>query len=137
MEVPVLTPRAPRTGVRRGMMVCAIIAIALLSAAATALAGADHWFSGTLVQGYGFASTEAHSISYIEATGNHNGFCVAKDTGTTGYASATKTTAGTRACSSSGGFAARVENSACCYHGWVDNSTGSDIIFDASTHYSY
>lgn len=118
-------------------MVCAVMVVALLSAAATALAGSDHWFSGTLVQGYGFASTEAHSISYIEATGNHNGFCVAKDTGTTGYASATKTTAGSRTCSSSGGFAARVENSACCYHGWVDNSTGSSIIFDSSTHYSY
>jgi hypothetical protein len=118
-------------------MVCAVIAVALFSAVATAMAGADHWFSGTLVQGYGYASTEAHSISYIEATGNHNGFCVAKDTGTTGYASATKTTAGTRACSTSGGFAARVENSACCYHGWVDNSTSNDIIFDVSTHYSY
>jgi hypothetical protein len=137
MEVLVSASRAPRTRVRRGMMVCAVIAVALLSAAATALAGADHWFSGTLVQGYGYASTDAHSINYIEATGNHNGFCVAKDTGTTGYASATKTTAGTRACSTSGGFAARVENSVCCYHGWVDNSTGSDIIFDASTHYSY
>ena len=137
MEVLVSASRAPRTGVRRAMMVCAVIAVALLSTVATALAGADHWFSGTLVQGYGFASTEAHSISYIEATGDHNGFCVAKDTGTTGYASATKTTAGSRTCSSSGGFAARVENSACCYHGWVDNSTGGAIIFDTSTHYSY
>jgi hypothetical protein len=137
MEVLVSTSRTPRTGVRRGMMVCAVIVVALFSAAATALAGADHWFSGTLVHGYGYASTEAHSISYIEATGDHNGFCVAKDTGTTGYASATKTTAGSRTCSSSGGFAARVENSACCYHGWVDNSTGNDIIFDVSTHYSY
>ena len=137
MEVSVSASRAPRTGARRGMMVCAVMVIALLSTAAVALAGSDHWFSGTLVQGYGFASTEAHSISYIEATGNHNGFCVAKDTGTTGYASATKTTAGSRTCSSSGGFAARVENSACCYHGWVDNSTASSIIFDTSTHYSY
>jgi len=137
MEVLVSTSRAPRTGVRRPMMVCAVMVVALLGAAATALAGADHWFSGTLVQGYGYASTDAHSINYIEATGDHNGFCVAKDTGTTGYASATKTTAGSRTCSSSGGFAARVENSACCYHGWVDNSTAGAIIFNASTHYSY
>jgi hypothetical protein len=137
MEVLVSASRTPRTGVRRAMMVCAVIAVALLSAVATALAGADHWFSGTLVQGYGYASTEAHSISYIEATGNHNGFCVAKDTGTAGYASATKSTAGSRTCSSSGGFAASTENAACCYHGWVDNSTSNDIIFDTSTHYSY
>lgn len=137
MEVLVSTSRAPRTGVRRGMMVCAVMAIALLSTAAAALAGSDHWFSGTLVQGYGYASTAAHSIVYIEATGNQNGFCVAKDTGTAGYASATKTTAGSRTCSSSGGFAARVENGNCCFHGWVDNSTGNSIIFDSSTHYSY
>lgn len=137
MEVLVSTSRAPRTGVRRGITFCAVTAVALLSAAATALAGSDHWFSGTLVQGYGYASTAAHSISYIEATGNHNGFCVAKDTGTAGYASATKTTAGSRTCSSSGGFAARVENGNCCYHGWVDNSTSNNIIFDSSTHYSY
>ena len=38
--------------------------VVLLGAAATALATADHWFSGTLVQGYGYASTAAHSISY-------------------------------------------------------------------------
>jgi hypothetical protein len=123
--------------VRRGMMACAVMAVVLLSTAAVAPAGSDHWFSGTLVQGYGYASTAAHSIVYIEATGNHNGFCVAKDTGTAGYASATKTTAGSRTCSSSGGFAARVENGNCCFHGWVDNSTSNNIIFDASTHYSY
>jgi len=137
MGVPVSTSRTPRTGVRRVMMVCAVIAVALLSAVATALAGSDHWFSGTLVQGYGYASTEAHSINYIEATGNHNGFCVAKDTGLAGYDSASRTTAGARSCSSSGGFAARSENGACCYHGWVDNGTSNDIVFDTSTHYSY
>jgi hypothetical protein len=123
--------------VRRATMACAVMAAALLSTAAVAMAGSDHWFSGTLVQGYGYASTAAHSIVYIEATGNHNGFCVAKDTGTAGYASATKTTAGSRTCSSSGGFAARVENGNCCFHGWVDNSTSNNIIFDSSTHYSY
>jgi hypothetical protein len=137
MEVPVSASRAPRTGVRRGTMVCAVIAVALLSAAATALATPDHWFSGTLVQGFGYASTNAHSITYIEATGNHNGFCIAKDTGTAGYASATKTTAGPRSCASSGGFTFRNEDGSCCYHGWVDNSTSNDIIFDTSTHYDY
>ena len=137
MEVPVSASRAPRTGVRRAMMVCALIAVVLISTAATALATTDHWFSGTLVQTFGYASTDAHSIVYIEATGNHNGFCIAKDTGTAGYASATKTTAGLRTCASSGGFAASTESGACCYHGWVDNSTSNDIIFDASTHYTY
>jgi hypothetical protein len=137
MEVPVSTSRAPRTGVWRGMMVCAVVTVVLLGTATTALASTDHFFSGTLAQGFGFASTGAHSISYIEATGNHNGFCVAKDTGTTGYASATKSVAGTRTCASSGGFASRVENSACCYHGWVDNSTGVDIVISPSAFYTY
>ena len=137
MGVSVSASRTQRTWVRRGMMVCAVIAVALASATAAALAGSDHWFSGTLVIGYGYASTEAHSMTYIEATGDHNGFCVAKDTGTAGYASATKTTAGSRTCSASGGFASRSENGACCYHGWLDNNTGNNIVFDSSTHYSY
>jgi hypothetical protein len=137
MGVSFSPSRTPRTGVRRGLMVCAVLAVALLSVTATALATADHWFSGTLVQGYGYASIGAHSIVYVEATGNHNGFCVAKDTGTAGYASATKTTAGSRTCSASGGFAARNENGACCYHGWVDNATSNVITFDSSTHYTY
>ena len=137
MEVPVSASRAPRTGVRRGMMVCAVIAVALLGMTATALATADHWFSGTLVHGFGYASTGAHSIVYIEATGDHNGFCIAKDTGLTGYDVASRLTAGPRTCASSGGFAASTEDGSCCYHGWVDNSTSGDIIFDASTHYSY
>jgi len=137
MGVSFSPSRTPRTGVRRGLMVCAVLAVVLVSVTATALATTYHWFSGTLVQGYGYASIDAHSIVYVEATGNHNGFCVAKDTGTAGYASATKTTAGTRACSSSGGFAARNENGDCCYHGWVDNATSNDIIFDSSTHYTF
>lgn len=136
MEVPVSASRAPRTGVRRGMMVCAVIAVALLCAAATALAGVDHWFSGTLLQESGYASTSSNPITYIEATGNHNGFCIAKDS-SSGFGTASKLTSGPRTCASSGGFANRNENGTGSYHAWVDNQTSNDIVFDTSTHYSW
>ena len=122
---------------RRMTMLCATLVVAFALGATAAFAGADHWFSGTLAAGFGYASSEAHSINYIEATGNHNGFCVAKDTGLTGFDFASRSVAGTRTCASSGGFASRTEDSSCCYHGWVDNGTGSNTVFDTSTHYSY
>ena len=53
----------------------ALIGVATLSIAAastaTALAGADHYFSGTLVSGRGWAGTEAHSVTYIEGERGH------------------------------------------------------------------
>ncbi|WP_027005776.1 hypothetical protein [Conexibacter woesei] len=128
--------RTPSRLRRKALIGVATLSIAAASTA-TALAGADHYFSGTLVSGRGWAGSEAHSVTYIEGSGDHNGFCVAKDQGTTGYASATKTTSGTRACSSTGGFASRTEDGSCCYHGWVDNATGLDIIIATTTHTSY
>jgi hypothetical protein len=125
---------------RRGQMtmLCATIAVAFSALGApSAFAGTDHWFNGTMPAGFGFASTAAHSITYIEATGNFNGFCVAKDTGLAGYDLASRNVAGTRTCASSGGFASRTENGACCFHGWVDDSTANNILFDPSTHYSF
>jgi hypothetical protein len=104
--------------------------------ATAAFAASDFWFSGGLPSGSGFASTAAHSINYIQGSGNLNGFCVAKDQGISGYDTAWRNV-GTRACATSGGFASRSENSACCYHGWVDNQTGSTITLNGATRYDY
>lgn len=125
---------------RRGWVALfGVVLIGVFAAFATvALAATNHWFSGTLTPGYGYASTAANSITYIEGTGNYNGFCVAKDQDISGYAllSAHSPT-GTSACASSGGFASRSENGACCWHGWIGNGTSNDLLVDSSTHYSY
>lgn len=130
-------PSTPGGRLRRKALVgVATLSIAAASTA-TALAGADHYFSGTLVAGRGWDGTEAHSVTYVEGDANANGFCVAKDQGSTGYASASKSVSGTRACASSAGFASRSEDGSCCYHGWIDNQTGSDMIVATATHTSY
>jgi hypothetical protein len=121
----------------RVALVGAVLAAVFGGFAVAAYAATDHWFSGPLLSGVGFASTEAHSITYIEGTANTNGFCVAKDTGTTGYGPSSHTPAGTPQCASSGGFASRSENGACCYHGWISNGTGNNMTVDSSTHYTY
>jgi hypothetical protein len=115
----------------------ATLAVAFALPATSAFAGEDTFFSGTLPAGFGFAGTAAHSITYVEGTASANGFCVAKDQGLTGYDFATRAVAGTRACASSGGFAARTENGACCYHGWIDNDLGGSITVNPSTHASF
>jgi hypothetical protein len=105
--------------------------------ATSAHAATDPWFSGTLSSGLGFASTGAHSINYIQGVGNSSGFCIAKDTGLAGYDVAGRSVAGTRSCAPSSGFVSRTENSACCYHGWIDNSTAGNILIYPSTYYAY
>jgi hypothetical protein len=122
---------------RRMSMFCATLVVAFALTATSALAGDDTFFSGTLMAGFGVAGVAAHSVTYIEGTANANGFCVAKDQGLTGTDFATRAVAGTRACATSGGFAARTENGACCYHGWIDNDLGSEIIVNSSTHTSF
>jgi hypothetical protein len=111
-------------------------ACALLASTATvAIGGTDHFFGGTLPAGFGFAGANPHSINYIEGTANFNGFCVAKDTGLTGFDFATRAVAGARTCATSGQFAARYENGACCYHGWIDNQTAVNMMI--YSYYSY
>lgn len=105
--------------------------------ATAAEAASDFWLAGTLDTHLGFASTEAHSITYIQGSADHNGFCVAKDTGLAGYATATRATAGTQACATSGGFASRTENGACCFHGWLANKNSFEISVNATTRYDY
>jgi hypothetical protein len=124
--------RKRRTGVLTAVaiLVCAAFATA-------AYATSDPWFSGNMAAGLGYASSGAHSISYIQGSADSNGFCVAKDQGISGYDSASRSVAGTRTCATSGGFASRTENSSCCFHGWADNGTGSAIVFFTTTHYDY
>jgi hypothetical protein len=118
-------------------MVGAVTAAVVAVFAPAAHAGTDHWYATTLNASFGYASVEAHSITYIQGSANVNGFCVAKDQGITGYAAATRSVAGTRTCATSGGFASRLENGACCYHGWIDNQTGGPIVVNSSTYYSF
>jgi len=120
----------------RGLLGIALVVV-FGACVATAYAGSDHWFANNLASGLGYASSEAHSITYIEGDASANGFCVAKDTGLSGYGSSSRTPAGTPACASSGGFASRSENGACCYHGWIANGTGATITVYSATHYSY
>jgi hypothetical protein len=115
----------------------AITVTVFTAVAAAAYAGTDHWYASAMAAGVGNASVEAHSITYIQGSANLNGFCVAKDQGITGNAPATRAVAGLRTCATSGGFASRSENSACCYHGWADNQTAATITFNSSTYYDY
>ncbi|WP_324909831.1 hypothetical protein [Baekduia sp.] len=105
---------------------------------ATAAYGtSDFWFSGSLATNAGFASTDAHSITYIQGSADHNGFCVAKDQGLAGFDVATRATVGTQACASSGGFASRSEDGSCCYHGWIANKNTFAISVNSTTRYDY
>ena len=125
---------------RRGRKLagCVVLAVVFTLTTSAALAASDNWFSGTLAGTTGYASTGAHSVTYIQGVANANGFCVAKDQGITGYAGFVGgLTAGTQACATSGGFASRSENGACCYHGWIANKNEAEITVDPSTRYDY
>jgi hypothetical protein len=115
----------------------AVLAAVFGLGATVAYATSDFWFSGSLGTGLGYASTTAHSITYIQGVANANGFCVAKDTGLSGQGPANRTTAGTQACATSGGFASRSEDGSCCFHGWIANKTGGGITVTSSTRYDY
>jgi hypothetical protein len=136
LRTHVAAPRTPGGLRRKALIGVATLSIAAASTA-TAVATADHYFSGTLVAGRGWAGSEAHSVTYIEGDADANGFCVAKDQGLSGYDSANRSVVGTRACASSSGFASRSEDGACCYHGWIDNRTASSMIVATTTHTTY
>lgn len=115
----------------------AVLSVLFGLSATAAYAASDFWFSGTLDAGLGFASADAHSITYIQGSADHNGFCVAKDQGLAGFGAASRSTAGTQACATSGGFASRTEDGACCYHGWIANKNGFSIAVSSTTRYDY
>lgn len=115
----------------------AVLAAVFGLGATVAYAASDFWFSGPLTGGYGVASNDAHSITYIQGVANANGFCVAKDQGLAGLGTASRVPVGTEACATSGGFASRSESGACCYHGWIANKNGGGITVLSTTRYDY
>jgi hypothetical protein len=115
----------------------AVLTIMLASTATAAHATDDTWFSGGLSSEAAVASVGAHSIFLIQGFANANGFCIAKDLGFSGLGTTTTATAGGQSCATSGGFVARSENSACCYHGWIGNPLGFTITVSPSTRYDY
>jgi hypothetical protein len=115
----------------------AVLTITLASNATVAHAAHDTWFSGGLSPEAAVASNEAHSILSISGFANANGFCIAKDTGFAGLGSTTNGTAGGQSCATSGGFVARSENGACCFHGWIGNPLSISITVSPSTRYDY
>lgn len=115
----------------------AVLAAMLAFGATTAHAASDFWYSGTLTTELANASTAAHSILYIQGVGTANGFCVAKDSGFAGFGNTTSGTAGVQACATSGGFAARSENGACCYHGWIGLPISGSVNIHPTTRYDY
>lgn len=121
---------------RRALGGAVLVAVFAISAT-VAFAGSDAWFSGSLSPMVAVASTEAHSIIYIQGSANANGFCIAKDTGFAGAGVTTNATDGAQSCATSGGFVSRGENGACCYHGWIGNYNGSAITVNNSTRYDY
>jgi 2-keto-3-deoxy-6-phosphogluconate aldolase len=116
---------------------CAVLILVLAFSAAAAHAGSDPWFSGNLTFEQAVASANAHSITYIQGVGTANGFCIAKDTGFAGLGNTTGGTAGVQTCATSGGFASRSENGACCFHGWIGNPVGGTINIHPSTRYDF
>jgi hypothetical protein len=115
----------------------AVLTIMLASTATAAHATDDTWFNGVLSSEVAVASVGAHSILSIQGFANANGFCIAKDTGFSGVGSTTNGTAGGQSCATSGGFVARTENGACCYHGWIGNPLAGSITVSPSTRYDY
>jgi hypothetical protein len=105
--------------------------------ATAAPAAEDTWFSGTLTTELANASVGAHSIVYIQGVGTANGFCVAKDTGFSGFGNTTSGTAGTQTCATSGGFASRTENGACCFHGWIGLPIVGSVAIHPTTRYDF
>jgi 2-keto-3-deoxy-6-phosphogluconate aldolase len=115
----------------------AVLVVVFGVCATVAYGTSDFWFSGNLSSEVAVASTGAHSITYIQGVATSSNFCVAKDTGFAGLGSTTNPTAGTQACATSGGFASRSENGACCYHGWIGNYNNFTINVHPTTRYDY
>lgn len=117
------------------------VVLALLALAgfpAIALASTDHWFAGPLgafgTSTSGYASFAAHSISYIEGDADHNGFCVGREQGATGY---NQQSFFADACASSGGTAAAFVTPVCCNHANIANTHSFSITVLSATHYDY
>lgn len=116
---------------------CAVLTIMLAFGATAAQAGSDFWFAGNLTFEQAVASTTSHSITFIQGVGTANGFCIAKDSGFAGSGNTTGGTAGVQTCATSGGFASRSENGACCFHGWIGLPIMATVNIHPATRYDF
>jgi hypothetical protein len=109
---------------------------ATFAASAHACASPCHWFEGALSEDFGYASIEAHSLTYVQGNANHNEFCVGREAGTAG---SYKDTGGDCAVWSEGTFAADTTfGGNCCYHATIVNvGPLSSISVTSPTHYDY
>ena len=112
---------------------------AMLSAAPASATCASpcHWFTGGLSDGWGYASIEAHSLTYVQGDANHNEFCIGAETGSAG--SYSDPGAGDCQAFSAGSFAASAFYSgSCCFHATIVNvGPLSSISVTSATHYDY
>jgi hypothetical protein len=107
-----------------------------LASSARACASPCHWFEGTLSDGFGQASIEAHGLTYVQGNANHNEFCIGREMGSAG---SYKDAGGDCSIWSEGTFAADVTfGGACCYHATIVNfGPLSSITVTSATHYDY
>jgi hypothetical protein len=112
-----------------------VAALGLIFATA-AFATSDHWFTGNLQAGYGWASYNAHSISYVQGNTSANAdLCVGLEDG---YAGGFYDPYGS-ACQAYGYKAAYAYYTpTCCFHALVENGgPASPAYINNSTHYDY
>jgi hypothetical protein len=109
----------------------------IMMTAPTAQAGVDHWFSGSLPYQFGWASTAAHSISYIQGSANHDTFCVGLEQGVTGSYFDAPAYSDCYAYSSGGGVSVYFTPT-CCFHATIVNGGPfNPISVNSATHYDY
>ena len=129
-----------RSSAPRALVLLAVFGLAAVLWAAPAnatCASPCHWFSGALSNNYGYASIEAHSLTYVQGDANHNEFCIAAEQGSAG--SYYDPSGGDCQVYSSGSFAAAAFYSGnCCYHATIVNlGPLSSITVSSATHYDY
>jgi hypothetical protein len=139
-----LSLKLARTGMTRALLPClsavalAVCATAVLATPASATCASPcHWYSGALSLNFGYASIEAHSLTYVQGNANHNEFCIGAEQGSAG--SYSDPSASDCQAWSNGTFAAsRFYSGACCFHATIVNvGPLSSITVSSSTHYDY
>lgn len=103
-----------------------------------ALATTVHFFSGTLIPSQGFATTEAHSITYVEVTTDHTA-CAAITTGIAGYYGYMpgNPNVGLVACTAGSGTNGGHTSGSIQVHGSAVNPNQSTVDSISDSHYDY
>lgn len=126
---------------RMAALLAAVTLTVYLAVAPAALATVSvHWFTGNLPPGEGYASSEAHSITFILADADHNVFCIGREQGWGGwyYVGGSHYVSDACAYPGDGGHAEIYYDGACCYHATIENHSTdlTDYVY-TSTHYDY